>query len=143
MKSCASHTHLVATRVVNSSGDVTTRALKEALHVPASPGLFVMSITDWKSLDAEDHRRVLALLSEPELPAAREEAGPEMLPPTVLQVLADEMLLRAFPDPPRPVTMICVGVSLYPRERFPHAVIPFVDEPSPPYHIFCRSKPFR
>jgi hypothetical protein len=74
-----------------------------------------MFIIEPNSLDAEDHRRALALLSEPLLVpplivlTSREDAPqPE---PGLEPVLADEMLLRAFPEPPLPVTITYAHVS--------------------------------
>jgi membrane protease YdiL (CAAX protease family) len=62
-----------------------------------------------KSPEAEDHRRVLVLRSEavavplePSEPRKREAAVLVLL--AVLTVLAEEMLFRAFPLPPLPIT---------------------------------------
>lgn len=64
-----------------------------------------------KSPEAEDHRRVLVLRSEavavplePSEPRNRDVAVLVLLAVLVLMVLAEEMLFRAFPLPPLPIT---------------------------------------
>lgn len=75
-------------------------------YVPSySPVSREILITDRKSSEADDHRRVLVLRSEFIAVLACEETTLAELPLVLLSPLAEDTLFRAFPEPPLPVTI--------------------------------------